>query len=69
MPTTRHYAKLLSRYARVDVIEVADDEAVVRRIPERAYVCLLDSRGRRTPPRRSPAGSRSAARPASTSAS
>ncbi len=42
----QHYAKLLSRYARVDVIEVADDDALVRRIPERAYVCLLDSRGR-----------------------
>jgi 23S rRNA (pseudouridine1915-N3)-methyltransferase len=42
----RHYEKLLSRYARVDVIEVADEDAVARRIPERAYVCLLDSRGR-----------------------
>ncbi len=42
----QHYAKLLSRHARVDVIEVADDDALVRRIPERAYVCLLDSRGR-----------------------
>ena len=41
----QHYAKLLSRYARVDVIEVADDEALRRRIPERAFVCLLDSRG------------------------
>jgi 23S rRNA (pseudouridine1915-N3)-methyltransferase len=41
----QHYEKLLSRHARVDVIEVADDEAVARRIPERAYVCLLDSRG------------------------
>jgi 23S rRNA (pseudouridine1915-N3)-methyltransferase len=41
----QHYEKLLSRHARVDVIEVADDEAVSRRIPERAYVCLLDSRG------------------------
>src|SRR3954471_7813712 len=41
-----HYAKLLSRYARVDVVEVADEEALERRIPERAYVCLLDSRGR-----------------------
>jgi 23S rRNA (pseudouridine1915-N3)-methyltransferase len=40
-----HYAKLLSRYARVDVVEVADDDALRRRIPERAYVCLLDSRG------------------------
>src|SRR3954466_9636071 len=42
----QHYAKLLSRYARVDVIEVADEDAVVRRIPARAYVCVLDSRGR-----------------------
>jgi 23S rRNA (pseudouridine1915-N3)-methyltransferase len=41
-----HYSKLLTRYARVDVIEVADDDALARRIPERAYVCLLDSRGR-----------------------
>ncbi|WP_028063621.1 23S rRNA (pseudouridine(1915)-N(3))-methyltransferase RlmH [Solirubrobacter soli] len=41
----QHYAKLLSRYARVDVIEVADDAALQRRIPERSYVCLLDSRG------------------------
>jgi 23S rRNA (pseudouridine1915-N3)-methyltransferase len=41
-----HYAKLLSRHARVDVIEVADDDAIARLIPERAYVCLLDSRGR-----------------------
>jgi 23S rRNA (pseudouridine1915-N3)-methyltransferase len=40
-----HYAKLLSRYARVDVVEVADDAALQRRIPQRAYVCLLDSRG------------------------
>jgi 23S rRNA (pseudouridine1915-N3)-methyltransferase len=41
----QHYEKLLSRYARVDVIEVADDDALLRRIPERTYVCLLDSRG------------------------
>ena len=27
------------------MIEVADDDALKRRIPERAYVCLLDSRG------------------------
>src|SRR3954453_17396523 len=42
----QHYAKLLSKHARVDVIEVADEAAAARRIPERAYVCLLDSRGR-----------------------
>jgi 23S rRNA (pseudouridine1915-N3)-methyltransferase len=41
-----HYAKLLSRHARVDVIEVADDDAIARRIPERALVCVLDSGGR-----------------------
>jgi 23S rRNA (pseudouridine1915-N3)-methyltransferase len=40
-----HYAKLLARHARVDVIEVADEAAALRRVPERAYVCLLDSRG------------------------
>jgi 23S rRNA (pseudouridine1915-N3)-methyltransferase len=42
----QHYGKLLSRYARVDVIEVADDDALRRRIPDRAWVCLLDSRGK-----------------------
>lgn len=42
----QHYGKLLSRYARVDVVEVADDEALQRRIPERSFVCLLDSRGK-----------------------
>ena len=41
-----HYTKLLSRYARVDVVEVGDDDALRRRIPDRAYVCVLDSRGR-----------------------
>jgi 23S rRNA (pseudouridine1915-N3)-methyltransferase len=42
----KHYEKLLSRYGRVDVIEVADEAAVARRIPERAYVTLLDRGGR-----------------------
>ena len=41
-----HYLKLLSRHARVDVIEVADDDALARRIPARAFVCLLDAAGR-----------------------
>ena len=41
-----HYERLLRKQARVDVIEVADDEALQRRIPERAWVCLLDSRGK-----------------------
>ena len=44
-----HYLKLVSRHARVDVIEVADDDALARRIPERAFVCLLDAGGRAMP--------------------
>jgi 23S rRNA (pseudouridine1915-N3)-methyltransferase len=41
----QHYRKLLGRHARVEVIEVADEDAVARRIPERAFVCLLDREG------------------------
>jgi 23S rRNA (pseudouridine1915-N3)-methyltransferase len=41
-----HYLKLVSRHARVDVIEVADDDAIARRIPDRAFVCLLAAGGR-----------------------
>jgi 23S rRNA (pseudouridine1915-N3)-methyltransferase len=40
-----HYQRLLTRQACVDVIEVADDEAVARRIPERAFVSLLADGG------------------------
>jgi len=40
-----HYGKLLRRQARVEVVEVADDDALQRRIPERAYVVLLDAAG------------------------
>ena len=38
-----HYERLLQRQARVDVGEVADEDAVARRLPERAYVSLLDA--------------------------
>lgn len=41
-----HYLKLLAGHVRVEVIEVREDERVPRRIPERAYVSLLDSGGR-----------------------
>ena len=41
-----HFQKLLSGHARVEVVEVADAERLPRRIPERAYVCLLDEGGR-----------------------
>jgi 23S rRNA (pseudouridine1915-N3)-methyltransferase len=40
-----HYERLLSRHARVELIEVREDEQVERRIPERAYVALLDAAG------------------------
>jgi len=40
-----HYAKLLGRYARLDLIEVREDSGVAARIPERAFVSLLDVDG------------------------
>jgi len=40
-----HYVKLLSRYARLELIEVREDEQAARRVPERAFVCLLDVGG------------------------
>ena len=42
----QHYERLLTRHARVDVVEVREDEALSRRIPERAFVSLLDAGGR-----------------------
>ncbi len=41
-----HYLKMLGRYAPVEVVEVREDDDVARRIPERAFVVLLDERGR-----------------------
>ena len=41
-----HYLRLLRRHARVEHVEVREDEAVERRIPERAFVSLLDAGGR-----------------------
>jgi 23S rRNA (pseudouridine1915-N3)-methyltransferase len=41
----QHYQKLLARHARVEVLEVREDEDVARRIPDRAYVALLDRAG------------------------
>jgi 23S rRNA (pseudouridine1915-N3)-methyltransferase len=45
----QHYRKLLTGQARVEVIEVRDDDQVAKRIPERAYVSLLDSGGQAFP--------------------
>ncbi len=41
-----HYAKMLTGHAKVELVEVRDDDRVERRIPRDAYVVLLDSRGR-----------------------
>ena len=41
-----HYQKLLTRHARVELVEVREDEQVSRRIPDRAFVSLLDAGGR-----------------------
>jgi 23S rRNA (pseudouridine1915-N3)-methyltransferase len=41
----QHYQKLLARHARVELVEVREDEQVERRIPERAFVSLLDAGG------------------------
>jgi 23S rRNA (pseudouridine1915-N3)-methyltransferase len=40
-----HYAKLLSRHARVEMIEVREEDRLAARIPERAFVSLLDRGG------------------------
>ena len=42
----QHYQKLLARHARLELVEVREDEKVQGRIPERAFLCLLDSSGR-----------------------
>lgn len=41
----QHYERLLRRYARIELIEVREDEQVPRRIPERAFVSQLHSEG------------------------
>lgn len=42
----QHYQRLIARHARVELIEVREDEAVERRIPARAFTVLLDAGGR-----------------------
>ena len=41
----QHYQKLLARHVKLELIEVREDEQVGRRIPERAFVALLDREG------------------------
>jgi 23S rRNA (pseudouridine1915-N3)-methyltransferase len=42
----QHYQRLLARHTRLELIEVREDEKVAGRIPDRAFVCLLDSAGK-----------------------
>jgi len=41
----QHYRKLIAGHARVELEEVREDERVPRRIPQRAFVCLLAADG------------------------
>lgn len=41
-----HYRKLLGGHARVDIVEVREDDKVPPRIPERAHLVLLAAGGR-----------------------
>ena len=41
-----HYRKLLAGRARLELVEVREDEKVPPRVPERAYKVLLASEGR-----------------------
>ncbi len=41
----QHYLKLLARHARVEMLEVREEERLAGRIPERAFVSLLDRQG------------------------
>jgi len=40
-----HYVKLLTRQARVEMVEVREEDQVSGRIPERAFVSLLHREG------------------------
>jgi 23S rRNA (pseudouridine1915-N3)-methyltransferase len=41
----QHYLKMLAGHARVEMIEVRQEERVTGRIPDRAYVSLLSREG------------------------
>jgi 23S rRNA (pseudouridine1915-N3)-methyltransferase len=41
-----HYGKLLSRHVRLELVQARDAQAVVRRVPQAAYVSLLAAEGR-----------------------
>ena len=41
----RHYQKLLAGHVRLELVEVRESEQVARRLPDRAFVSLLDIGG------------------------
>ncbi len=41
----QHYQKLLAGHARVELIELRNEEHVARRVPDRAWVSVLDHEG------------------------
>jgi 23S rRNA (pseudouridine1915-N3)-methyltransferase len=43
----QHYQKLLARHARLEVVEVREDEKIPRRLPDHAFVSLLHRDGER----------------------
>ena len=42
----QHYQKLLAGHTRVELVEVREDEQVLKRIPDRCFTVLLASDGR-----------------------
>lgn len=41
----QHYRKMLGRYARVETIELRDEERVAGRVPDGAFLVVLDKDG------------------------
>jgi 23S rRNA (pseudouridine1915-N3)-methyltransferase len=41
----QHYQTLLSRHARVELVEVRDEDRVAARVPQRAFTSLLERDG------------------------
>jgi 23S rRNA (pseudouridine1915-N3)-methyltransferase len=41
----QHYKKLIAGHTRLELVEVRENDQVLRRIPERAFVSLLDLDG------------------------
>ena len=41
----QHYQKLLAGHARLELVELREEQQIRRRIPERSFLCLLDSDG------------------------